>query len=179
MPGLACRGQAVRRLLDEAELAELETVLEAGPLAAGWTDQRWTLARVRDLVAGKFGVAYTVPGIWYLLPPRLVMPDGRPPRHRAQRRRHRGVEEGDLAAGQRIGGGLCGWIVFEDETGQSLRPPLSRTSARRGITLIRVRGGGTGHVWSRPGLLPVRRAEPPDVPLQLYRARKGETKMFT
>ena len=33
----------------------------------GETDQRWTLARVRDLVDGKFGVQYTVPGIWYLL----------------------------------------------------------------------------------------------------------------
>ena len=65
--GLASRGQAARCLLDEAQLAELERVLEAGPLAAGWTDQRWTLARVRDLVARRFGVQYTVPGIWYLL----------------------------------------------------------------------------------------------------------------
>ena len=65
--GLASRGQAARCLLDEAQLAELESVLEAGPLAAGWTDQRWTLARVRDLVARRFGVQYTVPGIWYLL----------------------------------------------------------------------------------------------------------------
>ena len=53
--GLASRGQAARCLLDEAQLAELERVLEAGPLAAGWTDQRWTLARVRDLVARRFG----------------------------------------------------------------------------------------------------------------------------
>jgi transposase len=37
------------------------------PLAAGWQDQRWTLARIRDLVAARFGVAYTIPGIWYLL----------------------------------------------------------------------------------------------------------------
>jgi transposase len=65
--GLASRGQAARCGLDEAQLAALDVVLEAGPLAAGWQDQRWTLARVRDLVAGKFGVAYTVPGIWYLL----------------------------------------------------------------------------------------------------------------
>ena len=41
--------------------------LDAGPLAAGWEDQRWTLARVRDLVAAKFKVRYTIPGIWYLL----------------------------------------------------------------------------------------------------------------
>src|SRR5690348_7303235 len=65
--GLASRGQAARCRLDEAELAELETVLSAGPLAAGWNDQRWTLARVRDLVARRFGVQYTIPGTWYLL----------------------------------------------------------------------------------------------------------------
>ena len=65
--GLASKGQAARCLLDEGQLAGLETVLRAGPLAAGWQDQRWTLARVRDLVARKFGVQYTVPGIWYLL----------------------------------------------------------------------------------------------------------------
>ena len=41
--------------------------LAAGPLAAGWEDQRWTLARVRDLVAAKFREQYTIPGIWYLL----------------------------------------------------------------------------------------------------------------
>jgi transposase len=65
--GLASRGQAARCRLDEGQLAALDPVLEAGPLAAGWQDQRWTLARVRDLVAAKFRVAYTVPGIWYLL----------------------------------------------------------------------------------------------------------------
>jgi hypothetical protein len=53
--------------LDEQQLAALDVALAAGPLAAGWEDQRWTLARVRDLVAAKFKVAYTIPGIWYLL----------------------------------------------------------------------------------------------------------------
>ena len=65
--GLASRGQAARCALDEAQLAGLEAVLDAGPLAAGFGDQRWTLARVRDLIAGRFGVAYTLPGVWYLL----------------------------------------------------------------------------------------------------------------
>ena len=65
--GLASRGQAARCRLDERQLAVLDVALEAGPLAAGWEDQRWTLARVRDLVARKFKVQYTVPGIWYLL----------------------------------------------------------------------------------------------------------------
>jgi len=65
--GLASRGQAAQCRLDERQLAALDVALEAGPLAAGWQDQRWTLARVRDLVARKFRVQYTIPGIWYLL----------------------------------------------------------------------------------------------------------------
>src|SRR6516164_7644159 len=65
--GLASRGQATQCRLDEQQLVALDVALAAGPLAAGWTDQRWTLARVRDLVARKFRVQYTIPGIWYLL----------------------------------------------------------------------------------------------------------------
>jgi transposase len=65
--GVASRGQAARCRVDEGQLAELDAVLDAGPLAAGREDQRWTLARVRDLVAAKFRAQYTVPGIWYLL----------------------------------------------------------------------------------------------------------------
>src|SRR6476619_4308799 len=65
--GLASRGQATQCRLDEQQLAALDLALEAGPLAAGRQDQRWTLARVRDLVAARFKVAYTIPGIWYLL----------------------------------------------------------------------------------------------------------------
>jgi len=49
--GVASRGQAARCRLDEQQLAALDVALAAGPLAAGWEDQRWTLARVRDLVA--------------------------------------------------------------------------------------------------------------------------------
>jgi transposase len=61
------RGQAARCRLDRDQLAELDRVLDAGPAAAGWEDQRWTLARVRNLVMRKFGVQYTIPGTWYLL----------------------------------------------------------------------------------------------------------------
>jgi transposase len=66
-PGLASRGQAARCRLDRDQLAELDRVLDAGPAVAGWEDQRWTLARVRDLIMRKFGVQYTIPGTWYLL----------------------------------------------------------------------------------------------------------------
>jgi transposase len=65
--GLASKGQAARCRLDDEQLTALDAALDAGPLAAGWQDQRWTLARIRDLVAKKFGAQYTIPGIWYLL----------------------------------------------------------------------------------------------------------------
>ena len=91
------------------------------------------------------------------------------------------MEEGDLAPGKRTAAALGGWIVFEDESGQSLRPPRSRTWARRGITpVIRVRGGGTGHV-SVAGLACYRPGQRSRLIYRLrqYRGRKGETKAFT
>jgi transposase len=66
-PGLASKGQAARCRLDDGQLAELDRVLDAGPAVSGWEDQRWTLARVRDLIAARFTVQYTIPGVWYLL----------------------------------------------------------------------------------------------------------------
>ena len=48
--------------LSGAQVAELEAVLDAGPAAAGYLDQCWTLARVADQVWRRFGVEYTLPG---------------------------------------------------------------------------------------------------------------------
>jgi hypothetical protein len=47
------------------QLAELDRVLDAGPTAAGWDDQRWALTRIRDLIAARFRVQYTIPRTWY------------------------------------------------------------------------------------------------------------------
>jgi len=66
-PGLASKGRATRCPAGPGQLAELDRVLDAGPAASGWADQRWTLARIRDLITARFKVQYTVPGIWYLL----------------------------------------------------------------------------------------------------------------
>ena len=91
------------------------------------------------------------------------------------------MEEGDLAPGKRTAAALGGWIVVEDESGQSLRPPRPRTWARRGITpVIRVRGGGSGHV-SVAGLACCRPGERCRLMyrLHLYPGRKGQTKAFT
>ena len=53
--------------LTEAQVAELETVLDAGPAAAGYADQCWTLARVADQAWRRFGVEYTLAGLDLLL----------------------------------------------------------------------------------------------------------------
>jgi putative transposase len=45
----------------------LAAALDAGPSAHGFTDQRWTLARVSELIARLFGVRYTLRGTAYLL----------------------------------------------------------------------------------------------------------------
>ena len=91
------------------------------------------------------------------------------------------MEEGDLAAGKSTAAALGAWIVFEDETGQSLRPPRSRTWGRHGITpVIRVRGGGSGSV-SVAGLACYRPGHRTRLIYRLhqYRGRKGQTKAFT
>jgi transposase len=38
--------------------------LERGPLAHGWPDQRWTPARIKNLIGRLFHVSYTVEGTW-------------------------------------------------------------------------------------------------------------------
>src|SRR6201982_4212916 len=90
-------------------------------------------------------------------------------------------EEGDLAADKSAAAACGGWIVFEDECGQSLRPPRSRTWGRRGITpVIRVRGSGTGHV-SVAGLACYRPGDRSRLIYRLHRhrGRQGENKAFT
>ncbi|MFD4552539.1 winged helix-turn-helix domain-containing protein [Streptomyces sp. NPDC058466] len=49
--------------LDAVQLRVLEAVLDAGPAAAGWSDQCWTLARFAEVVRRRFGVEYTLAGL--------------------------------------------------------------------------------------------------------------------
>ncbi len=54
--------------LDQAQLARLLVALDAGPAAQGYgTDQRWTLARIADLIARLFHIGYSLRGVSYLL----------------------------------------------------------------------------------------------------------------
>ena len=59
--GSSCR-------LDQSRLERLADALEPGPAARGYTeDQRWTLARVTDLIARLFHIRSTLRGVSYLL----------------------------------------------------------------------------------------------------------------
>jgi transposase len=60
---LASKGAGGARCkLTPAQLGEQEAVLDAGPAAWGWADQCWTLARIGELVRGRFGIEYTLAG---------------------------------------------------------------------------------------------------------------------
>src|SRR6266498_4071021 len=66
---LASKGHGGSRCrLDESRLRRLADALEEGPAVHGFgADQRWTLARVSDLIARMFHTRYTLRGLSYLL----------------------------------------------------------------------------------------------------------------
>lgn len=66
---LASKGPGGSRCrLDEPRLRRLAGALDEGPAAHGFgDDQRWTLARVSDLIARMFHTRYTLRGTPYLL----------------------------------------------------------------------------------------------------------------
>jgi transposase len=66
---LASKGPSGARCrLDGSRLRRLAEALDEGPAVHGFgADQRWTLARVTDLIARLFRVRYTVRGTCYLL----------------------------------------------------------------------------------------------------------------
>jgi transposase len=66
---LATRGAGGAKCkLSAGELGELEAVLDAGPAASGWDeDQCWTLARIAEVIRGRFRVEYTLAGVDLLL----------------------------------------------------------------------------------------------------------------
>ncbi|MFF4426326.1 winged helix-turn-helix domain-containing protein [Streptomyces sp. NPDC001549] len=67
--GARSKGSPGRPRLSDSQIASLERGLERRPLAHGWADQRWTLARVKTLAGRLFCVSYMVQGTWRLLKP--------------------------------------------------------------------------------------------------------------
>jgi transposase len=64
---LRSTGPASRPKLGIEQFAKLEADLERGPLAHGFTDQRWTLARIKTVIGRMFHVGYTPRGVWGLM----------------------------------------------------------------------------------------------------------------
>ena len=60
-------GPAKRSKVDERDFAVLEPLLLEGAMALGWADERWTLSRVRLLIADQLGVSLSIRGVWELL----------------------------------------------------------------------------------------------------------------
>ncbi|MFJ4969850.1 winged helix-turn-helix domain-containing protein [Streptomyces sp. NPDC088755] len=66
LAGVASKGSPGRPRLSSTQITRLERELERGPLVHGWTDQQWTLARVKAMIGRLFHVSCTVEGTWRL-----------------------------------------------------------------------------------------------------------------
>ena len=81
---------------------------------------------------------------------------------------------GDLACHKRTAADLGAWLVFEDESGQGLRPPKGRTWGRRGHTpVVRVTGGSNKRV-SLAALIAVKPGCRPRLIYRVHARRRGE-----
>ncbi|MFF9488125.1 winged helix-turn-helix domain-containing protein [Streptomyces sp. NPDC014676] len=91
--------------------------MERGPLAHGWADQRWTLARIKTMIGRLFHVSYTVEGTWQLL--KRHRWSWQQPARRAIERDDDAIEvwKKELVAGKSTAAECGAWIVFEDEAG--------------------------------------------------------------
>jgi hypothetical protein len=86
-----------------------------------------------------------------------------------------------LGEGSRIAAATGAWICFEDEAGQTLRPPKARTWAPRGHTpVVVVSGKGSGRV-SVAGLVCLKPAARGRLfyRVRIHRGRKGERKSLS
>lgn len=85
-----------------------------------------------------------------------------------------------MGVGKTVAAQRGAWICFEDEAGQTLRPPKARTWGRRGHTPeIAVSGKGSGRI-SIAGLVCVKPGQRSRLiyRIRLHRGRKGERRSF-
>jgi putative transposase len=64
---LVARPNGFRSYLTPQQEQELLCELRLGPSAHGWEGQGWTLSRIARVIDERFGVRFTVPGVWYLM----------------------------------------------------------------------------------------------------------------
>jgi transposase len=73
--GLRSAGPVSRPKLSEALFTVLEQELAKGPVAHGWPDQTWTLARIKTLIGHRFHKSMTLSAIARMLHRRAVERD--------------------------------------------------------------------------------------------------------
>jgi transposase len=61
------RRQGRKSQLDDAARAKLRAALLAGPAAAGFVGELWTLPRVRQLIVQRFGQRFSTVHVWRVL----------------------------------------------------------------------------------------------------------------
>lgn len=64
MDALAPAGPPRLPKLSDGQFAELEEESALGPAEYGWEDQRWTTARIRTLIAWRFGIDCSMAAVW-------------------------------------------------------------------------------------------------------------------
>ncbi len=121
-------------LLSDEQILVLTAELDRGALAHGHEQDRWMLKWVNDLIEELFGVRYgDDAAVWWFLR-RIGYSRHRPGRRAMQRdeqaiTRWREVTWPQILERARR---TRAWIVFEDESGAMLTPPIRGTWARRG-----------------------------------------------
>jgi putative transposase len=86
------------------------------------------------------------------------------------------VAGGDLAGGKSTAADLGAWLIFEDESGQGLRPPKGRTWGRRGVTPVVTVTGGHNTRVSLAALIAVKAGQQPRLIYRVHTAsrRRGD-----
>jgi hypothetical protein len=83
------------------------------------------------------------------------------------------VAAGDVAGSKRTAADLGAWLIFEDESGQGLRPPKGRTWGRRGATpVVKVTGAHNTRV-SLAALIAIKPGHRPRLIYRVHHRRTG------
>jgi putative transposase len=108
MRALASKGSSgPQPTLSQAQVDQLERRLERGAAAAGYTDQRWKLARVAELIAAMFGYRLSLQTVSVLLHRMGWSPQQ--PVHRAVERDERAIAGWRRWRWPAVKGSRAGW----------------------------------------------------------------------
>jgi transposase len=124
--------------LDDAQLAQLEQLLQQGAKHHGWPNQLWTAGRVATLIRRHFGLSYHPEHVRKILKRRLRWTSQKPQR-RAKEQNDKEVErwrDDDFRRIVREAWQRSATLVFLDESGFMLTPTVRRTLAPRGQTPV-------------------------------------------